>query len=85
MLQNPAELPNCQPKVEKMVKGIQWLYPDVENAVHVPRLRPHSAGFGQLRGPAMAAQLSFAQAGTVTGQGEGKSIFWLGIRILQER
>lgn len=36
MLQNPTELPNCQPKVEKMVKGIQWLYPDVENAVHSP-------------------------------------------------
>lgn len=46
MLQNPTELPNCQPNIEKMVKGIPWLYPDVENAVHPPLL--HVTGFSHL-------------------------------------
>lgn len=54
MLQNPTELPNCQPKVEKMVKGIQWLYPDVENAVHSPTYT-RATGFSHLSDTHMAA------------------------------
>lgn len=35
-----------------MVKGIPWLYPDVENAVHPPL--PHVTGFSHLSDTNMA-------------------------------
>lgn len=52
MLQNPTELPNCQPNIEKNGKGIPWLYPDVENAVHPPL--PQVTSFSHLSNTNMA-------------------------------
>lgn len=60
-----------------MVKGIPWLYPDVENAVHPPL--PHVTGFSHL------SDTNMAVLSPGLNSDRGKSIFWLGIHVLQER